>query len=89
MCSITTGIFHHIAQTNTALHDVYCIYPHTYDPGISQGSINQCILGDVYLGSTQSKQLVRKYLPSHGTATMLCSFGHDQKCFGLSIMNQH
>ncbi len=64
MCSITTGIFHYIAQTNTALHDVYCIYPHTYDPGISQGSINQCILGDVYLGSNQSKQLVRKYLPS-------------------------
>jgi len=31
--------------------DVYCICHNTYDPGISPGSANQCILGDVCLRS--------------------------------------
>ncbi len=26
----------------------HCLYQNTYDPGISPGSANQCILGEVY-----------------------------------------
>ena len=32
----------------------YCVLHITYDPGISPGSANQCILGDVYLRSNLS-----------------------------------
>ncbi len=35
----------------------YCIHHNTYDPGISPGSANQCILGDVYLRSNLSREL--------------------------------
>ena len=35
----------------------HCLYYHTYDPGISPGSANQCMLGDMYLTSN----LLRKY----------------------------
>ncbi len=34
----------------------YCIQQNTYDPGISLGSANQCILGDVYLRSNLSRK---------------------------------
>ncbi len=34
----------------------YCIHHNTYDPGISPGSANQCILGDVYLRSNLSRE---------------------------------
>ena len=34
----------------------YCILHNTYDPGISLGSANQCILGDVHLISYLSKE---------------------------------
>ena len=36
----------------------YCILHITYDPGISPGSANQCILGDMYLRSNLSRKLV-------------------------------
>ena len=36
----------------------YCILHNTYDPGISPGSANQCILGDVYLRSNLSRILM-------------------------------
>ncbi len=35
----------------------YCIHHNTYDPGISPGAANQCILGDVYLRSYLSREL--------------------------------
>ena len=35
----------------------YCILHITYDPGISPGSANQCILGDMYLRSNLSRNL--------------------------------
>ena len=34
----------------------YCILHITYDPGISPGSANQCILGDMYLRSNLSRK---------------------------------
>lgn len=34
----------------------YCIQHNTYDPGISPGSANQCIFGDVYLRSNLSRK---------------------------------
>ena len=34
----------------------YCIRRNTYDPGISPGSANQCILWDVYLRSNLSRK---------------------------------
>ncbi len=34
----------------------YCIRRNTYDPGISPGSANQCILEDVYLRSNLSRK---------------------------------
>ena len=34
----------------------YCILHITYDPGISPGSANQCILGDVYPRSNLSRE---------------------------------
>jgi len=36
----------------------------TYDPGISWGSANQCILGDVYLTPNLSRKVVTKALVS-------------------------
>jgi len=36
----------------------YCLYCKTYDPGISAGSANQCILGDMYLRSNPSRKLI-------------------------------
>ena len=36
----------------------YCILHITYDPGISPGSANQCILGDMYLRSNLSRKIV-------------------------------
>ena len=34
----------------------YCFYHNTYDPGISPGSANQYILGDMYLRSSLSRK---------------------------------
>jgi len=41
-----------------------CIYHNTYDPGISPGSANQCILGDVYLRSNLSREHVSNIMIS-------------------------
>ena len=38
-----------------------CIYHNTYDPGILPGSVNQCILGNVYLRSHLSRELFWGY----------------------------
>jgi len=35
----------------------YCLYHNTYDPGISPGSANQCILGEMYLRSNLLREL--------------------------------
>ena len=40
----------------------YCIYHNAYDPGVSPGSANQCILGDVYLRSNLSRELISELL---------------------------
>jgi len=45
----------------------YCICHNIYGPGISPGSANQCILGDVYLRSNLSRKqkLLRQSIVRH------------------------
>ncbi len=51
--------FQCIAQPNTVLHDCILYLPQYYDPGISPGSANQCILGGVYLRSNISRNTTK------------------------------
>jgi len=48
----------------------YCIWHITYDPGISPGSANQCILGDVYLRSNLSRKVTISSCFHCGTLTL-------------------
>ncbi len=43
----------------------YCLYHNTYDPGISPGSANQCILGDMYLRSNRSRVRIIRLIMIH------------------------
>ena len=47
----------------------YCLYHNTYDPGVSPGSANQCLLEDMYLRSNSIKETV--YQTKHCEATCL------------------
>jgi len=40
----------------------YCLQHNTYDPGISPGSANQCILGGMYLTSNLSRKYFQDQL---------------------------
>ena len=40
----------------------YCIHHTTYDPGVSPGSANQCVPGDVYLRCTLSRKWICRIL---------------------------
>ena len=64
----------------------YCIYHITYDPGISPGSTNECILGDVYmyLRSKLSRSLGR--LVSIGLLN-LSNWVHDESQTHKTIAN--
>ena len=47
----------------------YCLFHNTYDPGISPGAANQCILGDMYLTSILPRK--RLLLSVQGVNTAL------------------
>ena len=63
--------FQCIAQPNTALHD--CIL-YLYDPGISPGSANQCIPGNVYLyqGNVAGDHRIDLDTLNHDNSSITC-----------------
>ena len=64
--------FQCIAQPNTVLHDCILYLPQYYDPGISPGSANQCILGGVYLRSNLSRKQQYNSLQSQQSTCITC-----------------
>ena len=70
------------AQSNAVAQPcmtAYYLYHNTYDPGISPGSANQCILGDVYLRSNLSRktfgvQIANSASRAHKLATCIKVF---------------
>ncbi len=50
--------FHELRSLTQPCMTAHCINHNSYDPGISPGSVNQCILGDVFLRSNLSRELM-------------------------------
>ena len=67
----TLAAFDQAKSPNSSCMTAYCICHNTYDPGISSGSANQCILGDMYPIRSHEIQSIKEKV---------------QACFGMRVL---